>query len=776
MNFYPQALCHGLPVNNGDVNTPNNDELIDMAQQWAMGCKDVTVEYDALLTPFIDGIIGSKTNMHYPIKPLSLKRESIFPTTAQESSQTIKDLWSDLDKEITKLNNLNLERNAHNETLFFLLKKYTSQIALNKNHSHLSLFELIKLRAAIANALNQVPNYGQSNCPLIMFCADLSGIQDFLYNIAKSKAAKSLKGRSFYLQLLINTVVEKIITKANVQNIKLSWGQVVYASGGKLFMLLPNTEDMKNVLTEVEKEYLEHLFEHHRNELYVCMERIEWGYDNNMQLWVEGICDHEKQHIGDLWKNLIDKTAKKKQQKFKNQLVEQFNDFFKPITEGGDANDSSAYKVCAVTGEKIDETDENQINLNYDFEEKESIWVTPLVLQQTELGKKLKFARYYSYDNEDKPYTDDNTIGLGICHYLQQSIFISNNTSIRAINDTNFLVNATLNSNAAVGFLFYGGNKQPQIEDRNARGNKYWREKTREKTYEELAGFEESDDKGKGFKRLGVLRMDVDGLGGMFAGYGENSTKISMKDAPSCNNLVAYATLSAQLDLFFSGYLNTLRNQASYNDWINILYSGGDDLFIVGRWDLCIEFAELIRNEFRSFLGNSNELSISGGLALVGAKFPISKAADLADDAEKAAKKFNNKQKNAFCFLNETVSWEDEFEFVKQMAYTIQKWLTSPNSGVSKQLVYKIYQFRKLKQDGKLDWRWLSAYYFARSKKKNATSEEIFEQLKRLFFCGTIVLKNKTFKFEVDRAIDLLALACRWAELLQRNEKLLTTK
>ena len=768
MNFYPQALCHGLPVNNGDVNTPNNDELIDMAQQWAMGCKDVTVEYDALLTPFIDGIIGSKTNMHYPIKPLSLKRESIFPTTAQESSQTIKDLWSDLDKEITKLNNLNLERNAHNETLFFLLKKYTSQIALNKNHSHLSLFELIKLRAAIANALNQVPNYGQSNCPLIMFCADLSGIQDFLYNIAKSKAAKSLKGRSFYLQLLINTVVEKIITKANVQNIKLSWGQVVYASGGKLFMLLPNTEDMKNVLTEVEKEYLTHLFEHHRNELYVCMERIEWGYDNNMQLWVDGNCDTEKQHIGDLWKELIDKTAKKKQQKFKNQLITQFDDFFRPITEGGDANDSSAYKVCAVTGEKISETNENQINLNYDFEEKESIWVTPLVLQQSKLGKKLKFARYYSYDSEDKKGEDGNTIGLGVCYYLQQSIFTSNNTSIRAINDTNFLVNATRNSNAAVGFLFYGGNKQPQIEDRNARGNKYWREKT----YEELAGFEESDDKGKGFKRLGVLRMDVDGLGGMFAGHGDNSPKPSMKDAPSCNNLVAYATLSAQLDLFFSGYLNTLRNQESYQDWINILYSGGDDLFIVGRWDLCIEFAELIRNEFRLFLGNSNEPSISGGLALVGAKFPISKAADLADEAEKAAKKFNNKQKNAFCFLNETVSWEDEFEFVKNTKNQLVTFVNNnelSNSFLQKLQLYKTIKDSHLSNNQPTNtpdysFKWHTAYQIGRIRQQNKDkmSKELTDfidrQLKQDLFCS-------------NRKYDLYALAARWSELEIRQQK-----
>src|SRR5690554_7822033 len=88
--------------------------------------------------------------------------------------------------------------------------------------------------------------------------------------------------------------------------------------------------------------------------------------------------------------------------------------------------------------------------------------------------------------------------------------------------------------------------------------------------------------------------MDIDDLGTIFIeGLPENQ-----------RNFATHATLSTQLDLFFSGYLNTIRNQDKFKDWVNILYSGGDDVFAIGRWDKTIEFAIEVRNEFKRFVGN----------------------------------------------------------------------------------------------------------------------------------------------------------------------------
>jgi CRISPR-associated protein Csm1 len=85
--------------------------------------------------------------------------------------------------------------------------------------------------------------------------------------------------------------------------------------------------------------------------------------------------------------------------------------------------------------------------------------------------------------------------------------------------------------------------------------------------------------------RVGVLRMDVDGLGGVFG----NELK-----APT---LAGVTALSAALDTFFAGWLNVLCEKIEREtrlagdappergDLLYTIYSGGDDLFVVGAWD-----------------------------------------------------------------------------------------------------------------------------------------------------------------------------------------------
>src|SRR5690554_8003189 len=124
--------------------------------------------------------------------------------------------------------------------------------------------------------------------------------------------------------------------------------------------------------------------------------------------------------------------------------------------------------------------------------------------------------------------------------------------------------------------------------------------------------------------------MDIDDLGTIFIeGLPENQ-----------RNFATYATLSTQLDLFFSGYLNTIRNQDKFKDWVNILYSGGDDVFAIGRWDKTIEFAIEVRNEFKRFVGNREDITLSAGIAIVGGKYPIAKA-EMVQEKRKAMPKDN---------------------------------------------------------------------------------------------------------------------------------------
>src|SRR5690606_14427746 len=102
-----------------------------------------------------------------------------------------------------------------------------------------------------------------------------------------------------------------------------------------------------------------------------------------------------------------------------------------------------------------------------------------------------------------------------------------------------------------------------------------------------------------------------------------------------------------------------------------IIYSGGDDLFLVGRWDKLIEMAEEIRTQFGLWTCKNPHLSISGGLAVVPDKFPVLKAAQQAAGAEHQSKnhqlKTSGSDKNAFTILNMPLNWDVEYPLVKKL-------------------------------------------------------------------------------------------------------------
>ena len=148
------------------------------------------------------------------------------------------------------------------------------------------------------------------------------------------------------------------------------------------------------------------------------------------------------------------------------------------------------------------------------------------------------------------------------------------------------------------------------------------------KTFDRMA----SSSEGANF--LGILRMDVDDLGRLFSqGFGENKS------------ISRVASMSFNMDLFFSGYLNTicedLKKEGKEN--LYITYSGGDDLFIVGAWNEVIEVARKINSELYEYTGRNDEIHASGGIFLCKGKYPIARAAKKAEDFLDKAKEVKGK-------------------------------------------------------------------------------------------------------------------------------------
>lgn len=259
---------------------------------------------------------------------------------------------------------------------------------------------------------------------------------------------------------------------------------------------------------------------------------------------------------------------------------------------------------------------------------------------------------------------------------------------------------------------------------------------------------------------LGVLRMDVDGLGKRFiTGF---------------DSMEEYSAFSTHLLHFFENVISNMQKEDDYKEHLNIIYAGGDDLFVVGRWNMVIEFANDVRRRFSDYIKDPN-ITISGGIAIVNPKYPIAKAAELSGEAEDKAKDFSievqglKKQKNAFCMFGESVSWAHEFDYVKE--YKQQFYDLIEYNNMSRGILHKIMTYamivqrnEKMRKQGKKEdysFMWHSAYYLTRLYDRYKNSN-----LSVAHFI--LDLRDKQLSNNKRNYI-LLALAARWAEIELRD-------
>jgi CRISPR-associated protein Csm1 len=698
----------------------------------------------------------------FNLKPLSLRKNDIFTHKVDSIADGVseidyKKLKDSFEEEFVKLPTDSFD--GFTESLLYLLKKYTWAIPSNTmDMANVSLYEHLKTTAAFADCLysyhleskeelifdnqNNRLKLKEGILPVQLVGGDVSGIQKFIYNIASSKAAKSLKGRSFYLQLLIDSIIQKVVSHPEID---ATIGHVVYSSGGKFYMLLPNTVKVKAALKSIKEEIEKELWEEHKGKLSVNIDSVAFAFSSNTDRKIKFENQKGEFDLGDLWRALAEKLNAQKNQKFKTLLN---IDFFNVNNVGGDI------ETCAVTGEELDKSNISK--------GKNGLIISKVVNSQTELGTTLKDADYLITHRDDDKHKYlskrssriNNMDVVGVYNYLFdekeltvddadfRKITSADVSRVVRFNETNYL-SAPLKGNAvSYGFQFYGGNKQAETRRKDI------------KTFEQLTDVPHNNSE----TYLGVLRMDVDNLGNIFIKGLDNKDK----------SFSAYATMSFQLDLFFSGYLNTIRNSDKYKDYVNILYSGGDDVFAVGRWDLLIDFAEDIRKDFAEFIGRT-DISISAGISIVRNKYPIAKAAEIAGEAEEVSKEYESKdskgvvvkKKNAITFLGETISWESEYDEVKSLKDEFLKYV---EKGLSKGVLHKLMEFAQIKNTtDDLKYKWHTAYYLKRQADSYKNNKDVRE-----FLIGEINGLQKTL-FLNDRSYDLTALAARWAELELRE-------
>ena len=554
---------------------------------------------------------------------------------------------------------------ANENLALALIEKYGTFLSISPNVPHISFYDVVKSAAAIHDCL--VCESTDEKNPFLLVSGDFSGIQEAIYTIASGGALKTLRARSFMLELLTEHIIYEIQQATGCGRYSL-----IFSGGGGFSLLVPNTEDNRTAISD-----------------FIGIINNWMLAQFGMQLFLAVHCEPvTKENLKgdsfkDIYEGMADKMAKQKQRKF--WITPDFEDLFCPKMPEQLANQDA----CQITHR--DDLPDTEMRTMDDGRS-----VTKFAYNLWRLGDLLtnfdrilrfpatednseevitKNTETTSSDTEDSENVDNSNSGdtkssedaddseAGTLRFpthlsqpdtYQYAEYEVDRFSGRGEYDACWLVNnwdlADYTDNSTFPFLFgsyvRSVNDLPHEVQEHEKGE-YKNDHGRPMHQPErvTASFSGLAKAAQGIGLIGCLRMDVDNFGDLFSGELVKS------------GIAALSNLSRSMNLFFKGYLNEIcgmnlgdlekyplditgEKAPKIDDYryVSIVYAGGDDLFIVGAWDDVAELAFDINTCFREFSCCNPKVHLSAGVTLHKPKFPLYQMARMAKDAEEVAK------------------------------------------------------------------------------------------------------------------------------------------
>lgn len=628
-----------------------------------------------------------KQNYYYNLLPLS-NLEDIFPVRGEKkdiekSKEEYRTILESMEEEIKKeinqdlllLTTSNKER-IYNK-LHYILEKYTSFIPSSTIHyPDISLFDHLKTTSAIAVCLNELYNSNeQKDKKFLLVEGDVSGIQNFIFQVTEGEETKKyiskiLRGRSFYINVLIDFISKYIIKKLG-----LTISNILYCGGGKFQLLLPNTHRIVSELEDIKIEVQNYLYKNYKTKLGLVLAYIEVDE--------EGIMDYARSLI-----KLQEETLAVKNKKFIDIIKAEKDNFF--------IRSKKIKNLCKYCGEN------EAIKRYYRSEE---IIICDECFTHIQLGDMLVKDRfkYIVYDFENSIRDAELSVKFAqmgqVCFYAQ----LKNN-------NIGFMVE-NINGTGEFGRLKFVGNTVPIKEGAVA-------------SFNDIGPMAEGEDK------IAILKMDIDNLGTIFStGLEDENKSISristlsrMMDIFFCGYI---NTICEDL------YKEYIEEKGSYEVNLDNLYyinfSGGDDLAIIGPWDWTLKLAMRIREKLSQFVCFNPNITVSAGVYFTDSKMPI--RISLQEGEEYLSKAKENKGKDSICIFDEAFKWSGGTHNIEKIMgdgelYT--KWLNEKK--LSRGLAFIIMVASKnIKRKGNIDFDLIPkvAYSIAR----NVSDENVRQKL-----------------------------------------------
>jgi len=594
----------------------------------------------------------------------------------------------------------------------FLLEKYGASLPSGVDEC-ISLYEHIKTTAALASCLCS----GVSEAPFLLVAGDLSGIQDFVYGISGGGALKSLRARSFLLEFLLEHTVSEILETCN-----LSKANAIYAGGGNFYLILPNEKRSVDALESVKDAVNRWLLEEFEGRVYLGMAWIPFSKE-------ELRADSSGGEYGEFWERAGQQLEEDKHRRFFNLLKSDRGDGENILLGRIEPQQKTNEDECQICHRDDLPEDEGDVpverrGIRRLFKDSP---ISPRVCDHCynlfRIGDDLTGFRYVVRrstrpSDVEKGFLElPRSHGTSVFYTLERGLpegaeKVWFNPIAWDIEDgrrvlrshTPLLAEDPLTRR---DFIEKMGFPTPFLVESYAirygdiKDVYPGAEEAERQAYAELSGRTDVEPRENssgtldglartaiGAKKIAALRMDVDNLGLIFSQGLQGRFR----------SIAHSATLSRDLSYFFKYYLNFIcegditkvnpgntlqvggqgiplrldkrRLEEGRRRMVSVIYSGGDDLFIVGAWSDVVELAYDIRQCFKRYTCSLDEdmtcsyrfLSICGGVTLHHPKYPLYLMASASEEALSAAKGVDPIEctETACCISFETCALYDE--------------------------------------------------------------------------------------------------------------------
>lgn len=595
-------------------------------------------------------------------------------------------------------------------------------------HSDISLYDHLRTSSAIAaclykyhvESLNNGKTKLMKKSEFYFIGGDFSGIQKYIFditNIGSGGAAKRLRARSAFVFMFCEAAIHKILDALG-----LPYVCNLFSSGGKFLILAPCTEGveekLKTVKTEIEAEI-------HQTYFSQFSFLMSWNpinkYEKDFEVYKFYECANEmfwhleREKLNKSATELIDHNHGWNQEAFKaTELYKSYQ---------GEYDCKICGKGPAIKSETPQEV-EGLIQCENCYIDRNVIGQNIPRCKAIAFGKRLSEKkmpenRIILFHGEPEYYTE----------------LLKDNADL-AVNEMHYLIyqfQNNISNNGKVLTRYYANHVPVDTESKTL-------------DFTQIAAFpnnvienQESNPSGM----MGILKADIDNLGLIFNKGFEKPVDEEKHIAPPDRKTISrFLTLSRMTELFFSGWIQASMEKENHETNISILesldgikekelwskylrsevvdftkiytvYSGGDDLVLIGPWETMIVYAILLNVQFRKFTCNNPSITLSAGLAFVKPKFPVASGISQAEALLDASKE---KGKNRITLFDTTVKWKQLPELIDYFLFLDDK-LRDKKSGINKGFLYRLLKYHNMALDyfnnGKIEGlKFISALYY----------------------------------------------------------------